>query len=260
MPPRRNAEPLDVPTVSWYEILRRLRRLWRVREYPHHSIIGLTGSGKSFLTRHGILDGACQWDRVLYLDGKGDDPTLRGLGNVVNRFPTKLSRGTRKLKQDDEPRGDWFRLITSRRWEVASQQVEEALTMAMDEGEWIVVVDELRYVTDRRIPGLNLGPRWEEIVLRGRSRGVGMVSLTQEPRWVPGSFYSNSQFYWFGAIEDEATHKRISEVGASRAIADFLPTIPAKHFLYTDRLEDDRFWALTKVPPAMAPGASSRER
>lgn len=243
----RNTEPLIIPKMSWPVIRSRISRLWTVRDAPHHSIMGQTGSGKTFLTRHGILD-TCVWDRVLVIDGKGDDSTLTGMGRVVGRFPARMSRSTHKLMMDDERRGNWFRLVTSRDWEVAQDQVREALQRTMDEGDWIVVIDELRYVTDARQPGLNLGPYWEQITLRGRSRGVGLVNMTQEPRWVRGSFYTQSSFYWFSRVEDEVAQKRISEVGSSRELLNHINKVPKRWWIYMDNLEDERFWALTQVP------------
>jgi hypothetical protein len=227
--------------------------LWVIQDAPHHSIMGQTRSGKSYLTRHGILD-TCLYDRVLFIDGKGDDPTISGppgpgLGKVVERFPSKLHRSSRQFMKDkEEPRGQWFRLVTSTDWGRARDQVGEALTEAFREGNWVIVVDELRYVTDARMPGLNLGPEWEQIVLRGGSRGVGLVNLTQEPRWVRGSFYTQSSFYWMSRIEDEAAQKRVAEIGSSRGLLEVLGRIPRRMWVYMDNLEDDRYWALTKVP------------
>ena len=245
--PRLAVPDLVIPEVSWPVVRSRLLRLWKVRDAPHHSIMGQTRSGKSYLTRYGILE-TCKWDRVLFIDGKGDDPTLTGLGRVVNRFPTRMSRGTKKLMEEDHPMGNWFRLVTSSDFSVARNQVGEALESVMREGDWIVVVDELRYVTDTRAPGLNLAPQWEAIILRGGSRGVGAVNLTQEPRWVRGSFYTQGSFYWISRIEDEAAQKRVAEIGSSRALLSYLATIPRRKWIYTDALEDERYWALTQVP------------
>lgn len=246
MPALRVPE-LIIPKVSWPVVRSRLKRYWIIQDAPHHSIMGQTRSGKSYLTRYGILE-TCQWDSVLMIDGKGDDPTLTGLGRVVNQFPTKLRRSTKKLMEDDEPMGNWFRLVTSSRWDVAREQVGHALESVMAEGNWIVVIDELRYITDTRAPGLNLAPQWEAIILRGGSRSVGAVNLTQEPRWVRGSFYTQGSFYWISRVEDEAAQKRIAEIGSSRALLPHLQRIPRRWWIYTDNLEDERYWALTQVP------------
>jgi hypothetical protein len=210
------------------------------------SIMGQTRSGKSYLTRYGILP-TCQWDRVLFIDGKGDDRTIMGFGKVVNEFPSKPMRTARQLAQDRRPGENWYRLVTSRDFTTARAQVKHALEQVMNEGDWVVIIDELRYITDSREPGLNLKPQWEAIILRGGGRGVGCVSLTQEPRWVPGSFYTQSSFYFISRVEDERAQLRLSEIGSSRALMEHLPTIPRRRWIMTDNLEDKRFWAYTQV-------------
>lgn len=238
---------LVIPDRPWPVIRSRLQAMWEIANAPHHSVMGQVGSGKSYLARFGILE-TCVWDRVLFIDCKGDDPTLLGLGKVVNRFPSKLSRATRQLQRDDEREGNWFRLVTSADFGMAREQVGEALERVMSEGQWVVVIDELRAVTDTRAPGLNLHPQWEALILRGRSRGIGVVNLTQEPRWVRGSFYTQSSFYWFSRVEDEAAQKRIAEIGSSRSLLEHLGNVPKRQWIYMDNLEDERFWARTQVP------------
>lgn len=245
--PARALPDLEIPTLPWHVIRTRLQTTWDVRQNAHHSIMGQVGSGKSFLARFGILD-VCLYDRVLFIDCKGDDATLTGLGKVVNRFPSRSMRSARQLMTDNKPRENWFRLVTSHNWEIAKDQVGEALEQVMLEGDWIVVIDELRAVTDARVPGLGLRPQWEAIRLRGRSRGIGLVDLTQEPRWVPGSFYTQSSYYWISRIEDEAAMKRIAEIGSSRGLMLHLPGIRKRGWIYTDAIDDDRFWAFTQVP------------
>ena len=238
---------LVIPELPWNVIRRRLLERWDVRQVAHHSVMGQVGSGKSFLARHGILD-TCRYDFVLFIDAKGDDSTLEGLGKVVNRYPSRALRAQRRSYHGDKPGVQWYRLVTSHRWEIAKEQVSEALTMVMMEGDCIVVTDELRAITDARVPGLGCRAEWEAIRLRGRSRGIGQVDLTQEPRWVPGSFYTQSSFYWVSRVEDELAQKRIAEIGSSRGLMQHLPTVPKRKWIYTDYLDDERFWAYTQVP------------
>lgn len=242
----KDPDRLIVPKLSWSVIRSRITRFWDPRDAPHHSIIGQTRSGKSYLMTRGILPTKA-WERVLIIDGKGDDKTLSGVARPVTRFPGRLARSRRQLLRDNEKYGNWFRLVTSSDWDVAKEQAREALERVMSEGDWYVVIDELRYLLDKSEAGLGLVAQWEAIVLRGGSRGVGLVSLTQEPRWVRGSFYTQSSFYWFSKVEDEAAQKRISEIGSSRALLPLLTSIPRRWFLYMDNLEDERFWALTRV-------------
>lgn len=246
MPAIQVPDALVIPDVPWPVIQSRLQQLWTVRDAPHHSVIAQTRAGKSYLTRHGILS-TCKWDKVLIIDGKGSDPTLDGFGRVIKRFPTKSLRSAKQLFQDKKPRENWFRLVTSPDWDQAREQALEALERVFREGDWIVVVDELRYLVDAREPGLGLRSRWEQINLRGGSAGVGLVSLTQEPAWVPSSFYTQSSFYWFSRVQDERALKRIAEIGVSRELFPFLKRIPRRQWIYMDNLEDETFWAKTRV-------------
>jgi hypothetical protein len=209
------------------------------------TIMGQTRSGKSYLVRHGILP-LCKWDRVLILDAKGDDPTLQGLGKPVSRIPVFM-RGMKRLMREDRPRDNWYRLKIVRGWEAAHDQVGEALERVYREGDWIVVVDELRHLVDTRPPGIKLRDPWEELMMRGGSRGICMVNLSQEPRWLPSTFYTQGSFYWFSRLEDERVQSRICEVGSSKALLPHLQSIPKRKWIMMDNLDDDRFFARTMV-------------
>lgn len=240
------APELIIPNVPWATIRRRMQQTWTARDAPHHSIMGQTRSGKSFLTRHGILS-VCEYDRVLFIDGKGDDPTINGLGRVVRHYPSKLMRAQTQIQRDDMKRANWFRLVTDIDREKAKEQVDTALRRVIREGDWVVVFDEVRYITDARDPGLGLRSLWEAIILRGGSRGIAAISLTQEPRWVPSSFYTQPSFVWISRVEDEIAQKRIAEIGSSRGLMQHLPTIRRRNWIYTDALDEDRFWGYTSV-------------
>jgi len=236
---------MSIPWVHWDMVRGRLNRLWVARNAPHVSVMGQTRSGKSYLVCHGILD-LCRWDRVLIIDVKGDDPTLAGTGKPVRHIPTVM-RSIRQMMRDERPRQNWYRLVTYEDFEDAHCQVGEALERVFSEGDWVVVIDELRAIVDPRPPGINLKPQWERFMLRGGSKGIAMVNLTQEPRWVPGSFYTQPSFVWLSRVEDEASQKRIAEIGSSRALLPHLSRIPKKEWLYMDNEESDRYWAHTKV-------------
>lgn len=208
--------------------------------------MGQTRSGKSYLVRHGILP-LCQWDRVLIIDVKGDDKTLTGLGKPIRQIP-RLMPGMRKLIREERPRDNWYRLVaTNPDWGQSREQVATALQTVRQQGDWVVIVDELRAITDPQPPGLRLAPIWEELMLRGGSRGISMVNLTQEPRWVRGSFYTGAQFFWLSKIEDEAAQKRVAEIGSSRGLLPHIQRVPRHNWIYMDNQEDERFYARTKV-------------
>jgi hypothetical protein len=211
-----------------------------------------TRAGKSFLVRHGLLP-LCKWDRVLIIDVKGNDRTLNGLGKPVREIPGRL-HSMKQLLRDKKPEDNWFRLITykgPKNVEQARDQVSEAFERVMREGDWVVIIDELRAITDPQSPGLHLKPYYEEFILRGGSNGVATVSCSQEPRWCPGSFYTQSNFFFFSRIEDDAAQKRLSEVGSAKALMPHITSIARRWWLYMDNMNDtgERFWAKTTVNP-----------
>lgn len=241
----RANQTLTIPDLGWDRVVARLNRLWIVKKASHHSLMGQTRSGKSYLVSKGLLPKLAKWDRVLIVDVKGDDPSLQ-IGRPVRRIPSKLA-SVRRMVEEDKPYQNWFRLVTYDDWQDAHEQVGEAYERVFNDGEWLIYHDELRAIVDPRPPGINLRPEWERFRLRGGSKGIGLIDATQEPRWVPGSFYSQSSFFWFSRIEDEVSQKRLSEIGSSRALMPHLAGIPKRRWLYMDNEEDDRFWARTVV-------------
>ena len=63
-----------IPHKHWDEVSQDIYKRWRPDTAPHHSIICLTGGGKSYLYTRGLLP-MRGWRRCVILDVKGDDPT-----------------------------------------------------------------------------------------------------------------------------------------------------------------------------------------
>lgn len=238
---------LTIPTVEWSVIRGRLQEFWDAREAPHISILAQTRAGKSFLVRHGIFP-LCRWDRALIIDVKGDDPTLAGWGKPVREIPGRM-HSMKRLIREDRPEDNWFRLIVHDDWVTARDQVGEALSRVYDEGDWVVYTDELRAIVEPSEPGLRLRGLWERMVLRGGSRGIASVNASQEPKWCPSSFYTQSNFYAFSRIEDDLAHKRLAEIGSAKQIIPHVKVIPRRRWLWMDNVDvsGDRYWANTKV-------------
>lgn len=237
-------EPLAIDTLDWSHIHERMDRLWVPEQNNTVSIIGLTGAGKSYLMRHGLMP-MLTWDKVLIIDVKGDDPTLRGLGKAVKHLPT-WQRTVQEALIRREPRDNWYRLVVHEDWATGRAQVRTALNRVWREKNWFVVIDELRGLVDTDPDiGLGLKGMWARMIMRGRSKGISTINMTQEPSWVPGLFYTQASFVFVGQVEDDRSHKRISEIGAHRGMLPHLPTIRKRSWLYTDNLEDQRFFAFT---------------
>lgn len=240
---KNDAGLISIPTRGWDEVIRRVDKLWQPEHAPHHSIFGQNGSGKTHLIVHGLLP-LCQHDNVVILDSKGgDDPVLAQAGaRKVRRLPTRL----RRTLDNDNPKDGWFQLVISDEIPKAQDQVGQALDQVYDEGNWIVVLDETRAVSDPRSPGLGLQPQLDRLWLRGRSRHISVIAATQAPRWVPTSFYDQCQFAWCSRIRDERAHQRVMEIGSmTRAHIPHIAAVRKHRWLYMDDEEAETWLAET---------------
>ena len=222
-------------------------KLWVPQNAPHHSIFGQNGSGKSHLIVYGLLP-LCEGDRVCIFDNKGgDDPVLNDSGaHRVRQIPSKLHRAA---FYENKPRSQWYHLIVHDEVERARDQVGRALEKMYAEGEWIIVLDETRAISDPRSPGLGLQPLLDRLWLRGRSRKISVIASTQAPRWVPTSFYDQCQFAWCSRVRDHRGHERIMEIGSmTRAHIPHIARIRKRRWLYMDDEEEDTWLAETGVP------------
>lgn len=230
--------------------MRRVDQYWQAEFAPHHSIMGQNGAGKTHLIVHGLLP-LCQDDKVLIIDNKGDDPVLNAAGAHPVR---KLPRNIRRVTFDDgKPKSAWYRLVVWDELSRAQDQVAAAIEQVYKEGEWVVVIDETRAVSDPRSPGLGLQPELDRLWLRGRSRRIPVIASTQAPRWVPSSFYDQPQFVWCSRIRDDRAHQRIMEIGSmTRAHIPHIANIRKRRWLYMDDEEDETWLAETGVPAIRA--------
>jgi hypothetical protein len=231
-----------IPRKSWGEVKFDIYSRWSPNNSPHHSIISLTGGGKSYLATRGLLP-MRGWRRTLIIDNKGDDDTLRDVGRRVREVP----RHDPWFRKRKEPDSLWYRLMVHEDWTKGREQVKNALAQVYSQGNWTIFVDETRNLTDSRVPSLNLRNYVEQIWLRGRSRGVELVSMTQAPRWVPSSFYDQPSFVWIGRINDERAHQRLREIGGlKRQHLPIIQNLQRREFLVIGDGGD--YTAITRVP------------
>lgn len=199
---------------SWAEVQSFINEMWDPENSPHHSIVGLTGSGKTHLAVNGLLKPLCQNDRVLIIDTKRNDKLVSSIGKPVTELPRRTFYSGRRR----EPMDRWFRLVVHDQFDTegrgqAKLQVYRALKRVYNEGEWIIYGDELQDIGGRQAPNLGLMMHIDEIYRKGRSRHVSILGTTQAPRNVPTSFYDQASFHWFGRLADEDKQKRLREIG-----------------------------------------------
>lgn len=237
-----------IPRRPWEEVAKDIKRMWQPKDAPHHSVISINGGGKTYLLTRGILP-LRENNRVLILDVKGDDPVLQGYGKPIREYKQAHRPWWKvSMARKPEPREEWYRLVITEGREKARVQVGQAVRQAYREGNITIVTDETRQLTDPRPPALNLRAELEQIWLRGRSRGVELVSMTQGPRWVPGSFYDQPSFVWIGRVNDELAQRRLREIGGlKRQHLPVIQRLKKRQFLVIGDSGD--YTAITKVPP-----------
>lgn len=243
-PSQQRLEP--IPHKSWDEVGQDIYKKWQPNNAPHHSVICLTGGGKSYLCTRGLLPMRGH-RRALILDVKGDDETLDGVGTRVRKIPNSDPW----LKNRKRPDSLWYRLIVYDDIPKAREQVRAALAHVYRQGDWTVFVDETRHLTDPRPPALNLRSYVEQLWLKGRSRRVEVVGATQAPRWMPSSFYDQPSFVWIGRINDERAHQRLREIGGlKRGHLGIIQRLQKREFLVVGDSGD--YLAITRVPDLLA--------
>lgn len=238
--PPPSQQPVErIPRVHWDEVGKDIFRMWKPKDSPHHSIVCITGGGKSYLYTRGLLP-MRGWRHCLIIDGKGDDPTLEGVGRRVRAIPPDPWR-------KKEPDSLWYRLMIHEDYSKAREQIRAALERVYKEGNWTIFLDETRQLTDPRSPNFNVRSHVEQIWLRGRSRGVELVGATQAPRWMPSSFYDQPSFVWIGRINDERAHQRMREIGGlKRGHLGVIQQLQKREFLVVGNGGD--YQAITKIP------------
>jgi hypothetical protein len=219
-----------IPWVGWSSLSRTVNQLWDPENTPHHSVVALSGGGKSYLMVNGLLKNMCAYDRVLLIDTKGDDPTW-------------------SVKEKRKKGDQWWRLVVSDDPRAGRAQVSSALSTVYEEGGWVVVFDEIRDVTDpqsSRFRGLDLLGQVDLLYRKGRYRKVSIVAATQSPRWAPPAFYDQASFAWIGRIRDELRQKRLLEIGGlSKSELSYISTLKRREWLLS--ADAGELFARTKV-------------
>jgi hypothetical protein len=238
----------------------------------HVSIFAPTEGGKTHLIRYGLLP---LWQRypVLWVRFKPRDDSTEGWGIKVQRYPVaeRLKYRVRRRESEawrDDPEHYLVQLPgyrfdpsapedRSESWRNARRICGEALDRAYREGGWVLVLDEVRALTGKAPPALNLEAMLENCWQRGRTQPLTVIAAAQQPAWAPTSMYDQPRWVFLGRQLDEARWERIGEMGGnSKLIMELLPTLrgardgAGPEFLVVDRWSGD-MW-ITVAPPARA--------
>jgi energy-coupling factor transporter ATP-binding protein EcfA2 len=230
--------PLVVPTVPFQQVQGRMARLWDPFERnPHIAIFGTTGSGKSYLIRHGILP-LRHCSRTVVIDVKDDrDSVWSGFGKPVRELPSAFFRNG--LREHPYV----WRLIVDRR--NAQAQLRRIFSQIRDEGHCVVVVDESRSITEREQAGL--GSVVENLILEGRGVGVTLIMGAQSTAWAVSALKDQPAVMFIGQSTGDQPMALAKIAGFGRDLAPVISRLPARTWLYRDLWDGEPLLGITSL-------------
>lgn len=200
----------------------------------HFGLLAPTRGGKTTLTTKGILPIYSSIEVPVLLIDSTADPKLKDYGDKMPRFGGKFKT--------------IHRLTIGNIDHESVLAVYRALNKAMDQGDMVVYVDELRHVADPKFMGL--GKALEHIWLFGGKHGITLGAASQAPRWLPSSFYDQSKVHFLMRIRDERARKRVGEIsGDTEVLKPLLPHLRKYEFAYVSP-EGDVLRSKYKMPGA----------
>ena len=241
-PPDGGAEPkLTAPWVDFDTHLAYLQEVWEPGQ--HISLIAPTGrGGKTYMVTRGLLPFFEDF-RVLFIDVKDYDATVTDdkgrqfFRHNVHRFPSRL-----QIEAASYPK--WFRLHVKSGLagqSLAQQRdiVYDALRRAYKQRDWIIVADEIKFLSDYE-GGLRLHAPLRDIWTRGRS-SVTLVAMSQFPSRIPTETYSQATHLYLGRQNAEG-NKRLGELAGTidyKNVRQALGNVHKREFLYIDQSADE---------------------
>lgn len=226
----------DVPFVRWADFYRKFSQ--QFEQGQHITCVGRTGSGKTVLLRKITV---IREYVVVFATKQRDDSLYRPLEEAGFKIVSSFESDPK-----DHPRVILRPPLDSATRKAVAQQAEvfeDALLEIWKTGEWCIMADEVRYLTQT----LRLGGTLEVIWLQGRSMGISVCVATQRPVSVPLEAFSQASHFFFFAEHEKDNVDRMSEFTGrhSRLVRDVIPRLPKYEVLYVNT--ETGYLARTKV-------------
>lgn len=213
------ADAITVPTVPFEVIQGRMARLWDPFERnPQVAVYGFTGAGKSYLIRYGILP-LRKFSRIVLFDVKGDtgDNPWTGWGTPADELAPEFTGHVRLIVR----RADMKR------------QIRAALDLIREEGHCVVVIDDMRSVTEREQAGQ--ASMVDNLATEGRGMGITMVMGTQSTAYAVPSMKDQPAAFFIGQMRNLDQAKNLADItGHGRALIPAINHVPSRSFIYGD--------------------------
>jgi len=182
-------------------------------------VAGKTGSGKTVFVKKALFP---MFQRKVFWDIKIENSDLiKTCDCILCTTPIKL---VQLLNAN-------YRSILYQPDDTSERDFDEVCKVIFYFGNMTLFIDE---VSSGEICTPSIIQKWhKEIMIRGRSRGVGIVNVTQRPRSIHNTLISESEYFIIFRLQLD------TDVGKLRTImpgdyCDMIHTLPYYHSIYTD--------------------------
>lgn len=187
----------------------------QIRSNDRIFLAGKTGSGKTTLAKKMLYP---MYTRRVYWDIKlenSDLLTSSSLATTPEELLSSIKKG--KVSILYQPRS------------LEPYDFNRICEILYNAGNFTLFVDEVSKVCT---------PSWiepwhDEIMTRGRGRGVGIVNLTQRPRRCHNTVISEAEHFFIFRLQLETDIAKVKEI-LPKKYAEMVSALPYHHCIYTD--------------------------
>lgn len=221
---------------------------WQYRTGEHVTLIGPTGSGKTYITAQLLRYSATPERPAIVLGVKPRDETLDTWAKalkypIVREWPPTLTKRITNNKPSGWilwPKHEFDPEIDDPHLYV---EFRKAILDSYKRGNRIILADEVFALATE----LGMKRELKTIWSRGRSMGLGVWAGTQRPREIPLHAYDQAHHLFLAHTPDEGMRERFDEIGGvdPRIVKDIVLRLGDKEFLYIRR-DGHRMCLITK--------------
>jgi hypothetical protein len=222
--------------TNWETFKETFRRTWKLGE--HVSVVGPTGSGKSFLCLELIKT---REYAVLFLTKARDETAstfiARNHYEQIAKWPPK---------DNDKHIALWPRFVNVDSYDTQETVFRNAINGErgkgltkpeiqgiFSEGVWSILIDEVMYFTE----DIHLGKELKMLWGQGRSNHISLIGGTQRPFDVPQMMLNQWTHFFCFHTPDERELRRLGEMGGlgGKMAREEVPKLKEHEFLYLNK-------------------------
>src|SRR5208282_2204928 len=192
---------MSVPEIPFDRVAQRIASYGTdpIRRNPHQVFLAASRSGKSYLIRNGLMP-LYKGSRTIVLDPKpaGGDRGWHGLNEIE-----ELESGT-GLGPDGTPI-----------WRINLKSKEHAartLETIINEGCWVVVVDDSRRITEKPPGGWGLSGQVDGLLSLGAAIEITVIIVANSVVWATSSLRDQAMVQWLGRTSNTDQRMRFLDI------------------------------------------------